>query len=25
MHIHPTVTEYLPTVLSKLEPFAKEG
>jgi pyruvate/2-oxoglutarate dehydrogenase complex dihydrolipoamide dehydrogenase (E3) component len=21
MHIHPTVTEYLPTVLSKLEPF----
>ena len=25
MHIHPTVTEYLPTVLSKLGPFAKEG
>jgi pyruvate/2-oxoglutarate dehydrogenase complex dihydrolipoamide dehydrogenase (E3) component len=22
MHIHPTVTEYLPTVLSKLGPFA---
>jgi pyruvate/2-oxoglutarate dehydrogenase complex dihydrolipoamide dehydrogenase (E3) component len=22
MHIHPTVSEYLPTVLSKLEPFA---
>jgi pyruvate/2-oxoglutarate dehydrogenase complex dihydrolipoamide dehydrogenase (E3) component len=22
MHIHPTVAEYLPTVLSKLEPFA---
>jgi len=22
MHIHPTVTEYLPTVLSKLEPLA---
>jgi pyruvate/2-oxoglutarate dehydrogenase complex dihydrolipoamide dehydrogenase (E3) component len=22
MHIHPTVTEFLPTVLSKLEPFA---
>ena len=21
MHIHPTVTEYLPTVLSKLEPL----
>jgi pyruvate/2-oxoglutarate dehydrogenase complex dihydrolipoamide dehydrogenase (E3) component len=21
MHIHPTVAEYLPTVLSKLEPF----
>jgi hypothetical protein len=23
MHIHPTVAEYLPTVLSKLEPFAR--
>ena len=22
MHIHPTVAEYLPSVLSKLEPFA---
>ncbi len=22
MHIHPTVAEYLPTVLSQLEPFA---
>ena len=22
MHIHPTVSEYLPTLLSKLEPFA---
>jgi hypothetical protein len=22
VHIHPTVAEYLPTVLSKLEPFA---
>ncbi len=22
MHIHPTVSEYLPTILSKLEPFA---
>jgi len=22
MHIHPTVAEYLPTVFSKLEPFA---
>jgi pyruvate/2-oxoglutarate dehydrogenase complex dihydrolipoamide dehydrogenase (E3) component len=22
MHIHPTVTEYLPTILSKLQPFA---
>jgi pyruvate/2-oxoglutarate dehydrogenase complex dihydrolipoamide dehydrogenase (E3) component len=22
MHIHPTVAEYLPTVLTKLEPFA---
>ena len=22
MHIHPTVAEYLPTVLAKLEPFA---
>jgi pyruvate/2-oxoglutarate dehydrogenase complex dihydrolipoamide dehydrogenase (E3) component len=22
MHIHPTISEYLPTVLSKLEPFA---
>ena len=22
MHIHPTVTEYLPTILSKLEPFS---
>jgi hypothetical protein len=22
MHIHPTVAEYLPTVLSKLEPLA---
>src|SRR5207237_6286914 len=22
MHIHPTVAEYLPTVLSKLKPFA---
>ena len=22
MHIHPTVAEYLPTILSKLEPFA---
>ena len=22
MHIHPTVTEFLPTILSKLEPFA---
>jgi pyruvate/2-oxoglutarate dehydrogenase complex dihydrolipoamide dehydrogenase (E3) component len=22
MHIRPTVAEYLPTVLSKLEPFA---
>jgi len=22
MHIHPTVAEYLPTVLSKLEPFS---
>ncbi len=22
MHIHPTVSEYLPTVLAKLEPFA---
>ena len=22
MHIHPTVAKYLPTVLSKLEPFA---
>jgi len=22
MHIHPTVAEYRPTVLSKLEPFA---
>jgi pyruvate/2-oxoglutarate dehydrogenase complex dihydrolipoamide dehydrogenase (E3) component len=22
MHIHPTVAEYPPTVLSKLEPFA---
>ncbi|HEY6182477.1 MAG TPA: FAD-dependent oxidoreductase, partial [Terriglobales bacterium] len=22
MHIHPTVAEYLPTVLSKLQPFA---
>jgi pyruvate/2-oxoglutarate dehydrogenase complex dihydrolipoamide dehydrogenase (E3) component len=21
MHIHPTVSEYLPTILSKLEPF----
>jgi pyruvate/2-oxoglutarate dehydrogenase complex dihydrolipoamide dehydrogenase (E3) component len=21
MHIHPTVSEYLPTVLAKLEPF----
>jgi hypothetical protein len=21
MHIHPTVAEFLPTVLSKLEPF----
>jgi hypothetical protein len=25
MHIHPTVAEYLPTVLSKLEPFEQEG
>src|SRR5436309_10340549 len=27
MHIHPTVAEYLPTVLSKLEPFSslREG
>jgi pyruvate/2-oxoglutarate dehydrogenase complex dihydrolipoamide dehydrogenase (E3) component len=24
MHIHPTVAEYLPTILSKLEPFAQE-
>ena len=24
MHIHPTVAEYLPTVLSKLEPLPKE-
>ena len=24
MHIHPTVAEYLPTVLAKLEPFAWE-
>ncbi len=23
MHIHPTVAEYLPTILSKLEPFGK--
>ena len=23
MHIHPTVAEFLPTVLSKLEPFAQ--
>jgi pyruvate/2-oxoglutarate dehydrogenase complex dihydrolipoamide dehydrogenase (E3) component len=23
MHIHPTVAEYLPTVLAKLEPFAE--
>src|SRR5579862_5247338 len=22
MHIHPTVAEYLPTILAKLEPFA---
>jgi len=22
LHIHPTVAEYLPTVLSKLKPFA---
>ena len=22
MHIHPTVAEYLPTLLGKLEPFA---
>ena len=22
MHIHPTVSEYLPTVLSKLEPLS---
>jgi uncharacterized membrane protein YecN with MAPEG domain len=22
MHIHPTVAEYLPTILSKLEPLA---
>ena len=22
MHIHPTVAEYLPTILSELEPFA---
>jgi hypothetical protein len=22
MHIHPTVAEYLPTILSKLQPFA---
>ena len=22
MHIHPTVAEYLPTLLSQLEPFA---
>ena len=22
MHIHPTVAEYLPTILGKLEPFA---
>jgi pyruvate/2-oxoglutarate dehydrogenase complex dihydrolipoamide dehydrogenase (E3) component len=21
MHIHPTVAEYLPTILSKLQPF----
>jgi len=21
MHIHPTVAEYLPTILAKLEPF----
>jgi len=25
MHIHPTVSEYLPTVLSKLEPFPQQG
>jgi pyruvate/2-oxoglutarate dehydrogenase complex dihydrolipoamide dehydrogenase (E3) component len=25
MHIHPTVAEFLPTVLSKLEPFALGG
>jgi pyruvate/2-oxoglutarate dehydrogenase complex dihydrolipoamide dehydrogenase (E3) component len=25
MHIHPTVAEFLPTVLSKLEPFASEA
>jgi pyruvate/2-oxoglutarate dehydrogenase complex dihydrolipoamide dehydrogenase (E3) component len=24
MHIHPTVSEYLPTILGKLEPFAQE-
>jgi pyruvate/2-oxoglutarate dehydrogenase complex dihydrolipoamide dehydrogenase (E3) component len=24
MHIHPTVAEYLPTVLSKLEPFGEK-
>jgi pyruvate/2-oxoglutarate dehydrogenase complex dihydrolipoamide dehydrogenase (E3) component len=23
MHIHPTVAEYLPTILSKLEPFVQ--
>jgi len=22
MHIHPTVAEYLPTILTKLEPLA---
>ncbi len=22
MHIHPTVSEYLPVILGKLEPFA---
>jgi pyruvate/2-oxoglutarate dehydrogenase complex dihydrolipoamide dehydrogenase (E3) component len=25
MHIHPTVAEFLPTVLSKLEPFQQEA
>jgi pyruvate/2-oxoglutarate dehydrogenase complex dihydrolipoamide dehydrogenase (E3) component len=25
MHIHPTVAEYLPTILSGLKPLAAEG